>query len=620
MTESPYKVEPWTVRKICEAYEQTGETHLIVPRFQRMLVWTEAKKRDLIQSVKQGFPIGSFLMYPQVEGKKTHYLLIDGLQRSEALTSFRNQPMKWVDRDEMVECAPPLELLSRRMDVSLVTEGRTLEEALLAWLKKRTSFEESDGWSAYGFVCDIFKAFDKKVQMNDIDALRDDVLRFLNKLKHKSNIDDFGIPVIIYHGPFENLPDIFERLNTTGTRLNKYQIFAAAWNTETVQFENTTIQNAIKDRYRAFVNKAAVELQVDPDKLGSEGFEFTLFEYFLGLDKALQKEFRYLFGAESDDSQTGSASFNLVAAILEVPFSEMQEGLKKKLHGLDLDALYARISKACAELWSYLQPFLAMPANNKKVRIYHAEYQIITYIARIYMEMFDSEGRCKKTWQSMKPKLQAALPHHYLYDILSDSWAGHGDSHMREMLGPRKDELLQPVRQTDWEALLNKWFEAQLNRSEKVPRIDPTTILFLKYLYSKSKSVYDAFSEPCDGEHLIPKNRLKNMIKRLELPDISMSNVGNISLLRIKVNRGKGDKTLLEQLRQLPNYANASEEKKREMEKRVAENALLYDIHDLDFDGQNNDQGLTKEWYVNFCRSRFKHLKEIFFKKFIKEE
>src|SRR5579872_574052 len=99
MAKAQYKPDTWTVKDICQAYEGNGGTRLVIPRFQRMLVWTEAKKRDLIQSVKQGFPIGSFLMYPRVVDSETDYLLIDGLQRSDALTSFRKQPMKWVDKE-----------------------------------------------------------------------------------------------------------------------------------------------------------------------------------------------------------------------------------------------------------------------------------------------------------------------------------------------------------------------------------------------------------------------------------------------------------------------------------------------------------------------------------------
>lgn len=37
------------------------------------------------------------------------------------------------------------------------------------------------------------------------------------------------IPVIVCHGEEENLPEIFDRINSQGTPLDQYEVYAAAW-------------------------------------------------------------------------------------------------------------------------------------------------------------------------------------------------------------------------------------------------------------------------------------------------------------------------------------------------------------------------------------------------------
>lgn len=37
------------------------------------------------------------------------------------------------------------------------------------------------------------------------------------------------IPVIVYTGDENNLPEIFDRINSQGTPLDQYEVYAAAW-------------------------------------------------------------------------------------------------------------------------------------------------------------------------------------------------------------------------------------------------------------------------------------------------------------------------------------------------------------------------------------------------------
>ena len=87
-------------------YIDTGDLGL--PDIQRPFVWRDAKVRDLFDSLYRGFPIGSYLLWRNTAGGRTHQigdqehahkkpnlLIIDGQQRLTALYSvFRGVPVR----------------------------------------------------------------------------------------------------------------------------------------------------------------------------------------------------------------------------------------------------------------------------------------------------------------------------------------------------------------------------------------------------------------------------------------------------------------------------------------------------------------------------------------------
>lgn len=51
---------------------------IIIPRFQRGFVWTAGKKKDFIQTLHNGFPFGSLLVYPENNSPDSKLQLLDG--------------------------------------------------------------------------------------------------------------------------------------------------------------------------------------------------------------------------------------------------------------------------------------------------------------------------------------------------------------------------------------------------------------------------------------------------------------------------------------------------------------------------------------------------------------
>ena len=83
---------------IKELISQIDDQRISLPRYQRDVVWPPDKKRRLIDSVLNGFPIGSLLL-AEVEdvtdgvARKT-FRIIDGLQRTSTFRSYLAEPEK----------------------------------------------------------------------------------------------------------------------------------------------------------------------------------------------------------------------------------------------------------------------------------------------------------------------------------------------------------------------------------------------------------------------------------------------------------------------------------------------------------------------------------------------
>ena len=70
-----------------------------------------------------------------------------------------------------------------------------------------------------------------------------------NEIKDDLSIGDVEIPIIIYKGSADELPNIFERLNTGGTSLTKYEVFASTWSDIILKNIDLTTAKIIEKRF-----------------------------------------------------------------------------------------------------------------------------------------------------------------------------------------------------------------------------------------------------------------------------------------------------------------------------------------------------------------------------------
>ena len=68
-----------------------------IPSYQRGIVWKLRHKKEFLESVKNGDPIGVVLVYKEDDGT---YTLIDGLQRLSTIKAYMNNPLAFIDEKD----------------------------------------------------------------------------------------------------------------------------------------------------------------------------------------------------------------------------------------------------------------------------------------------------------------------------------------------------------------------------------------------------------------------------------------------------------------------------------------------------------------------------------------
>ena len=66
---STCKCEQWTLGELAEALEKksAGNKKIVIPMFQRGKRWNAEQEKTFIDSVKEGYPVGTMLFYKKLE-------------------------------------------------------------------------------------------------------------------------------------------------------------------------------------------------------------------------------------------------------------------------------------------------------------------------------------------------------------------------------------------------------------------------------------------------------------------------------------------------------------------------------------------------------------------------
>jgi hypothetical protein len=202
-----------------------------------------------------------------------------------------------------------------------------------------------------------------------------------------------------------------------------------------------------------------------------------------------------------------------------------------------------------------LRPYIGLSLNKKSggASIAHAEYQIISLIARAALARFDPENSWQErtTWKKDQSLLRTAIPQHYLHDIVRIYWRGPLEKLLFDRVWRVADsgpvlapDYVTPVERERLDAALETWFDGQVNLEQRSRQyVTEAAKLVLKYVYAAIVSHKDEHAVTFELDHVLPVARLVPLIPS-HSTGWPISCVANLALFPQRINRSKSTLTV----------------------------------------------------------------------------
>ena len=627
MAKHDVQIEKVDLRELKAAHEKgDGKFRLTIPRYQRGIVWTEKQKEALLESISFGYPVGSLLAFQTGEKNERGsaplvWQLVDGLQRASTLIEYMDNPFTIAGISSFIKEEDVRDFSKQIYESPSHEQIEVLESLIESWLKAVKRPESEAGFSNVKLLTYLRAALNDSEIIND-DSKALELAEFLGAgilQKIKDKVDLIGtsqLPIIVYTGSEENVPEIFERINSQGIKLSKYETFAATWSGFGATIKNSEIKEAVSAKYAELTKAGYTVSGIEELQDGDDNY--NLFEYLFGLGKILSERHRYLFPESNEPDELVSSAFVIATIAYELKTSQMSK-LAPKLKGInnggviDLSAFESALFTSCEDVEKKLMKYMSIglnSASDSKRFLPHSENQIYSLIIRYMIEKFDIEHNWSLRTNSESAKLLSNIPLYYLLDVLNGEWAGSGDTRLWNVVWQLDDDskvtrspyyLTVPTKQA-WEDALNNWHNKELNKLQfKRTSISPDSKMVMKYLYSEIVKVADDAVLTFHIEHLWSVKSLTDLIQTSASKEgWPISAIGNLSILTNSVNSKKLDKMLGDY------KLIASEEDVSDAQWiRIQEWLIHPQVEEL-----RHRSDLTKQEFIEFCTARFEVIKQ----------
>jgi len=577
------------VDKLCEFKEwpigdyldRIDGDQIVLPKFQRGVSWRIDQQRRLISSIRQGFPIGAILLAQRSWDQPNKFSIIDGLQRTTAIRLYRKNPIPFIgtaDNEYPAEWTSFGRWIADRY--SQAPQTLSMVNDFLHGFLSETDLNFPDQFS---FFDRVTKSFGASLEQLGADSeLKTRAQSFFKSIKEELDISKVSIPVILYSGPDSLLPEIFERLNSEGVKLTKYQIFAASWR-RTITCSYPEVLAAITSFYDARLQNSEIEIEgVDEDGTPET---LTLFDYLTGLSSVLVAKFPMLF-ASGWSSHIAFAIASVAHKCQLGKMSNLEKHFMEDGEGnLLTDGFTAALLASCEDVSRALRGRLGLKLNSSKTLDFagHTEFQIGTIVTRLLVQHYDNDNWDEKVKPSDRKQHDQFVRRWYLIDRLRRAWGNAGDSQFFRQVwetvsNDKGDDAyipssatLQKISDEDLGNVLNTWFDEELRRRDRTRQsVSSETKLVLRYLYVDKLSVLDEDERKFHVDHLVPVGWWKDFFGRFKSDELEaagpINSIGNLCLMIDSDNKSK-----LKNL-PLPWFTETRVHKGPEFEKRCKEN------------------------------------------------
>lgn len=603
--------EPWTMKDLTDALKcmHKERKEIVVPMFQRGKRWKINQEKAFIDSLKNSYPVGTMLFYRTVENEKEIYTLVDGLQRGNTIKKYMSEPTKYFSAETLPE------KLVNDIFIILDINGQEnvikniIADTIVGYIQSLDSLENIQFYN-------MAKEITNKVATLNLsanDLIIDVIGPFLIDYKKSyEKISNTVIPVIVYTGEESSLPEIFDRINSKGTPLTTYEVYAASWpNNKKYKINNSDIVDKILKKYDSLADDDFTVSGYDRETIRKEK-ELNAFEYVFGFSKYINLKYDFLnFDKSSPNDAINPMGFELINACINDSNNAIKN-LYKDLESIDINLFEKCLTEAIEFVGKIIAKITKFKGNNNgkgQNIILHSKYQILSMISSAFREKYylSNLKETKKTWNNSKLLLEKNMIQHYVYDIITSEWSDGGTSKIHTAVRPNK--YLNPISKNAWEGALNAWFEKNNIRLEKKNVSNPKKedIVLLNCIYLPIFSAMDQLSmENFDIEHIATKEQTKKLIDICKGSGLPISSIGNLCYLPQKVNRSKGEKTFYQDVKYLKHIDLMEVETKYSFTKK-------HDLEWMDMPYTKDDFEFLKENYIQFISNRFLKQKEMFY-------
>mgnify|MGYP000851309427 CR=1 FL=1 len=568
-----------------------------LPKFQRSVVWSVDQRHQLIDTIRRGYPFGSLLLYEIFE-ENYKYQLIDGLQRLTTIMHFENNKYEYINLADVA--TEEFEVIfSKYEEIARTPASEPIKQKIF----NIVSSLFKNNTTGHSLTRAIIESLRENMPIFSNIKLQDTVIDQIEsmdkKIKKEVDLSSLTLPVVIFRGDKSELPTIYDKVNSTGTKLSKYEIFSAIWNNEIFKMEDHEILSWVDKKYETMIEVSGITINdYTPGSIIESG-EINLFEYAYALGKIIIDKCNEMFcGKNTDASQIDSIGFALMTVCVDLSLKQMDK-LPDYYYGVspkNLSKLKDKLVECSVFVNDILKKYI-ITRDGKNFTKY-LEAQIVSIIGTIFKIKYSVTTGLRiveNPNSAFKVKLfKRHMPKHYLYDIIKDHWAGSGDRKVDDILKGdiTNNKYINPIPEENWRATLDEWLSIQETKISKNIMVQQK--LFLNYmnkLTDIADVIYSKYS--FDIEHIVPINRLMNRLK--EGP---FSALGNLCFLPSFENRSKKDKTLYEQIEENTIIYNLDIE---------ALNKFYYaEKSELDF--IKSYETFTKERYTKFLKDRHNFL------------
>lgn len=602
--------ENWTLQALSDALQNMHKDNkrIVVPMFQRGKRWNEEKEQMFIDSLKKGYPVGTMLFYEKMEDGQQTYILVDGLQRSNCIRKYINNPTEYIStgsipEDEYVE-------VMLAMGLSSNDNLANVKDKLSAFIKEQKSFKDIQYFNVAKEIVESYDVDFSKI--GDVINVIDKIFKERRELYEQIAISI--IPVLVYSGDENNLPEIFDRINSQGEPLDPYEIFAASWPiNEKFTISNTEILEYIIKKYDVLANDGYIMHGYNRELLRTT-HEVNAFEYIFGLSKFLVNKYEMLrFNSSQADDTVNPLAFELLNACLHD--SNRMPFLYKKFHkGLNVDQFEKALLKTIDFVEKSVSPITRFKGNKRYAdRKFHAKYQILSMISTTFKEMYAEEdySNFAQDWEAKKVQLSRNLFHYYVYDILTNYWKEGGTGKIFQAARPNR--YMTEITNRAWMVAIDSYFETLMQRKEgsggrSVRSPGNEEYVILNCIYLNTFTAMDQLSlNKFDIEHIAPKKQMEKLIEVCRGDGLPISSIANLCYLPESANRSKRDKNFYQDNKYLSKIHISLEELEAKYSFTQTD-----DLEWMDAPYENpNDYQVLKEYYIEFCNKRFDKMKHL---------